>query len=303
MSYQMSEAWLFSDEPDYRMISVTGDDAGTFLQGQLTQDVLGLPKDKAKWSASCNYQGRVASTGLLFHIPNGYGMLVRATIAQKEIDRLQEYVLRSKVIVAMHEGPVTFIEGEEAAVAKAKCPALPLNPFEVWQGGNTVVVRLASVESDKLNARFVAVGPIPPNMEFGPKTSNQMEKYLICQGVPLIDEKEALAWLPQALNLDLIGAISFSKGCYTGQEVDAKTQHLGKVKRRMFLSQTETEKIAPGTEVFMEDEPMGHVLQSVDQTFLYIVRFDYFDSELYVKGQLIKKLDFPYSVTVPTSVI
>ncbi|MCD8339360.1 MAG: folate-binding protein [Burkholderiales bacterium] len=303
MSTQESNAWLFSDEPDYRMITVIGEDAGKFLQGQLTQDVLGLPENQAKWFASCNYAGRVASTGLIFHIPDGYGLLVRATLAQKEVDRLQEFVLRSKVIVAMEEGPITFIEGEEDAVAKAKCPALPLNPFEVWQGHGTVCVRLAPADNDKLRARFVAVGPIPPNMELGPKTSNQMEKYLIDQGVALIDQKETLAWLPQALNLDLIGAISFKKGCYTGQEVVSKTQHLGKVKRRMFLGTTDAEDIDPGTEVFMEDEPMGHVLQSVDKKFLYVMRFDYFDSELYVKGSLIKKLDLPYSVTVPTSVI
>lgn len=87
------------------------------------------------------------------------------------------------------------------------------------------------------------------------------------EGIALIEKPESLEWLPQALNMDLIGGIAFNKGCYTGQEIVSKTENLGKVKRRMFLGVARGVKgLDEGTEVFMENEPMGRVIQSRRQS-------------------------------------
>ena len=127
---------------------------------------------------------------------------------------------------------------------------------------------------------------------------------LMEEGIALIEKPESLEWLPQALNMDLIGGIAFNKGCYTGQEIISKTENLGKVKRRMFLGVARRVKdLDEGTEVFMENEPMGRVIQSDGEHFLFVLTYEYMDSELYVKDVPVEILPLAYEVTVPASVI
>ncbi len=301
----ITDAWKLSDEPDFRMISVTGADAGTFLQGQLTQNALKLGDNQAAWTASCNYQGRAASSALMFRIPDGYGLLVRASIAEIEIARLKKYVLRSKVSLAIEPTPVTFVSVTEAAEAKAHCPAFPKNVMESYKGNSVLIVRIPSdgTEPTGYKAHYVAIGELPSGMKELIRESGKLLPALMREGIALIDAPESLAWLPQAINLDLIGAISFNKGCYTGQEVIAKTQNLGRVKRRMFLGKTKLENLDANKEVFSGDEPVGRVIQSCGNIFLYVLRSDRFDDELKVEGETVEQLSFPYAVVVPESVI
>lgn len=304
MNMPVSDLWTFSNEPNYRLVSVTGEDAAQFLQGQLTQDVLNLKENEAKWTCSCNYQGRVASSSLIIRVPNGFGLLMPASIAETEINRLNKFVLRSKVEIALLATPITFFATQEKESAKiSACPAIPIEPMTVYHGNSVIVVRLPSLAANGFSAKFVAFGKLPDAMENGKKASNMLQSALIEEGIALIDKPEALEWLPQFLNMDLIGAISFSKGCYTGQEVVAKTQHLGRVKRRMLLGTAQVENPDEGTEVFMENEPMGRIIQSDGDKFLFIIRADYLDSEFTVKGVQISKQQLPYDVTIPLSKI
>lgn len=304
MSMLELSQWKFSNEPSFRLISVTGEDAETFLQGQLTQNVKALKEDKAAWTASCNHQGRVASSALLTRIPNGFALMVPASIAEEEVDRLSKFILRSKVEIAIDALPITYFCTTDAAAAKIPCPGLPKDEMSVYRGNSVMVVRLPSKGADGFYAKFVAFGTIPEGMSAKTNEQDLLADALMEEGVALIEKSETLEWLPQALNMDLIGAISFDKGCYTGQEVVSKTQHLGKIKRRLFLGQCkDLDNVDAGTEVFMENEPMGRVIQSLGNRFLYVLRFDYMDSELTVKGKTLEKIDLPYNVTVPASVI
>ncbi|WP_277037592.1 CAF17-like 4Fe-4S cluster assembly/insertion protein YgfZ [Turicimonas muris] len=304
MTMSSSDLWTFSNEPNYRLVSVTGDDAESFLQGQLTQDVHHFKEDEAKWTASCNHQGRVASSSLIFRIPNGFGLMMPVSIAETEVQRLSKFILRSKVTIAIESVPITFFATKEKDSEKITvCPAIPAEPMKVYRGKSVTVVRLPSKAADGFSAKFVAFGKLPDMMESGKTEENMLPKALMEEGVALIDKAESLEWLPQFLNLDLIGAISFNKGCYTGQEVVAKTQHLGRVKRRMLLGQANIENVDEGTEVFMINEPMGRVIQCVGNTFLFVIRADYLDSDFTVKGESVKVIDFPYTVTLPESKI
>lgn len=304
MTMEMSDQWIFSSEPNYRLVSVTGDDAASFLQGQLTQDVLHLKENEAKWTASCNHQGRVASSSLILRIPNGFALMMPASIAEAEVERLSKFILRSKVTIGIEAVPITFFATQEKDSAKlSACPAIPVEPMTVYHGNSVIVVRLPSKAANGFSAKFIAFGKLPDAMENGKKEQNMLASALMEEGVALIDKSEALEWLPQFLNLDLIGAISFNKGCYTGQEVVSKTQHLGRVKRRMLLGQADVESMDEGTEVFMINEPMGRVIQCVGNTFLFVIRADYLDSDFTVKGTPVKVLDLPYTVTLPESKI
>lgn len=304
MSMTIPNQWTFSNEPNYRLVSVTGDDAENFLQGQLTQDVRHIKEDEAKWTASCNHQGRVAFSSLIFRIPNGYGLLMPASLAEEEVQRLSKFILRSRVVIGIEAAPITFFATYEKDPAKiAVCPAIPPEPMKVYRGNSVIIVRLPSKATNDFSAKFVAFGKLPELMESSKSEENLLAPALMQEGIALIEKPESLEWLPQFLNLDLIGAISFSKGCYTGQEVVAKTQHLGRVKRRMLLGQANVENVDENTEVFMINEPMGRVIQSVGNSFLFVIRADYLDSDFTIKGEPITVVQFPYTVTLPESKI
>ena len=130
----------------------------------------------------------------------------------------------------------------------------------------------------------------------------------IRQGIGTLSEKTVHAVMKNyyAPDTDMheIPIENFVADIYTGQEIISKTENLGKVKRRMFLGVARGVKdLDEGTEVFMENEPMGRVIQSDGEHFLFVLTYEYMDSELYVKDVPVEILPLPYEVTVPASVI
>lgn len=304
MSMLELDSWTFSNEEDYVFVAIRGEDAENFLQGMLTQNVKTMSPTEARWAAACNHQGRVAASSLIVRIPNGFGMLLPKSIAADEVARLNKFVLRSKVEIEILPDPITYFFSPDAKAVDIPCPGLPRNPMEAYVGQSVIVIRLPSNDAQGMHGKFLAIGKIPGPMFTNITAKNRLARSLMEEGIALIDKKEALEWLPQALNLDLIGAISSNKGCYTGQEVISKTQNLGKVKRRMFLGKCEGLKdLDEGVEIFMENEPMGRVIQSDGEHFLFVLRYDYLGSELFINEVPVKILPLPYEVTVPASVL
>ncbi len=286
----MWENWFLSDEPEYRMLSVTGADAESFLQGQLTQDIPHIPENKACWTASCNYQGRVASTALIFRIPNGFGLLVRASIAADEVTRLKKYVLRSKVQLSVEDKSVRFMSSSKTTLS---CPALPVEKLNTYQDSDVTVIRLSG---ERLS--FIVIGDIPHVFEGIKRKTGVLKQALIQDGIALIDKKETLKWMPQALNLDIIEAVSFKKGCYTGQEVIARAQHVGSKKRRMYLASSDLNNPAEGEEIFAGSNSVGNIIQSYGNEFLCVIQTDYVNTGLSLHGKEIRKLNLPYAVSL-----
>jgi folate-binding protein YgfZ len=300
--YKNKLDWKYSSEPDYRLVRVTGTDAETFLQGQMTQNVVTLPKGRAAWASSCNYQGRVAAVSLLFRTADGFGMLLPGSQAEEEVRRLSKYILRSKVAMEIAPVPVTYIEADEAVAAACPCPALPKEEMEVLEGSSVITVRLPRKGSDGVKARYLVFGEIPSDMKPPVESKGKLKNALLHLGVALIEKQETLEWLPQALNLDLIRAVVPNKGCYTGQEVINKTQSHGRIKRRMFLGKCRLENLDMNREVFVQNEPMGRIVADNGEEFLYVLSWEYADSPVTVQGQPVEKIDLPYDVTVPESV-
>ena len=89
--------------------------------------------------------------------------------------------------------------------------------------------------------------------------------------IPIINKESSEKFIPQMLNLDILNAVSFSKGCYTGQEVVARVQHRGKIKQRMFKIKTNSENpISAGSEICHESKKVGTVLISSKNNDVYI---------------------------------
>jgi len=236
------------------LISVAGDDATAFLHGQLTSDVQALPVGGAQWSGWCSPKGRLLATFLLMRRADGYLLLLPAEIAASVAKRLAMFVLRSKVKIEDASPRLARIglvgEGAAALVARHWGVA-PAAMASTEKDGATCV----ALETD----RFVAIvpataaAPLLERLAGGAARGgvDDWERASIRAGIATIVAATQEAFVPQMANFDLVGGVSFTKGCYPGQEIVARTQYRGAVKRRMALAHIDgTERPAPGESVF-----------------------------------------------------
>ena len=219
------------------LITVSGADRFTFLQGQLTNDVTKLSNELMP-AGYCSPKGRLLATPRLFQESDTIGMIVAASNADYLVKRLKMYVLRSKVTielaadreVAGFVGSAPTNLGDGALVFELPC-ALP-------------------------QARIAAALPSGLGLAIVPKgtacAGSEPLWWAACAaaGQSWVFGETAERFTPHAVNLDLIGGISFNKGCYTGQEVVSRIEHIGKTNRRtVLLAANDPLELAPGTDL------------------------------------------------------
>ena len=224
---------------------VCGADALAFLQGQLTADIGEVGARVSRSAAWCSARGRVLALFRLFADPaGGYRIVCERWVAATLLARLRMFILRSDVRI---DDP-----GDELEVAGfAGVRALP-DRLAGWAG--TAGVDDAAVFGEATitrvpgrHRRFLVIGP-PACIDsiesarvaggVGRAGASAWRLADICAGVPRITAGSSGAFLPQMLNLDRLRAVSFEKGCYVGQEIVARAQHLGRVKRRAYFGRT-----------------------------------------------------------------
>jgi folate-binding protein YgfZ len=219
------------DLPDNALIAVTGDDATTFLQGQLTNDVAALKVGEAQWTGWCSPKGRLIASFLLVKRADGYLAMLPAELAPAIAKKLSMYVLRSKVKIAD-----VSAQYERAGLVGAGRP--DLGSIEV---GRNVHVAIEPAAGSRLALLRSASTP---------GTIQDWTLALIHAGIPTVVAATQDEFVPQMANFDLIGAVSFRKGCYTGQEIVARTQYRGILKKRMAIAHVDGAMPAPGQSVY-----------------------------------------------------
>jgi folate-binding protein YgfZ len=244
---------------DLGVLRFAGVDAISFLQGQLTNDMRRLAQSEPLLAACVSVQGRVVA--VLHLLPHSEGIL--AVLPRELIpglqERLRRFVLRSKVKIEdlSDEWWVAGLRAPEELAAAALTPPAPRSYLEDSRIG------VAAISAD----RCWVVGPATALEPRGIR--NESEEHALAwrladirDGLPQIHAATSEMFIAQMLNLDLIDAISFSKGCYTGQEIIARTQHRGRIKRRMFrLALPRTLEI--GAPLALEDGRAGRVVDCV----------------------------------------
>lgn len=240
---------LWMTRPDYGVIRVAGEDAQDFLQGQLTNNVLALAPDRAVRAAYCTPQGRAIALLTLLPQQNGLLMILPRELLTTVMNRLRMFVMRSRVTLEEAQSEGLLLCGKQL-------PGQLNRQDQVCSDQNG----LTWVASSQPGLVWRLLDEPEPELETSEFDANLARQWQIDAGLPELDERSSGQYVPQMLNLDLLDAVSFRKGCYTGQEIVARTQHLGRIKRRLFRLEGNGSPPDTGTSVEVDDRGVGQVL-------------------------------------------
>lgn len=261
---------IIADLSHLGLLQVSGEDAQAFLQGQVTNDMKLLNGSNAQYAGYCTPKGRLLAIFLTFAHQGHFHLQVNGALKEAMMKRLKMYVLRSKVAIEdKTDDIIRFgIAGTEAAIAlKEYFGSVPEEHFQLLEHETATLLRLpGQAMRFEIFTRPEFAQDIWTTLvgKCTPVGSEGWEWHEIHAGVPDIVPATQEAFVPQMLNLDVLGGISFKKGCYTGQEIVARTHYLGKIKRRTYLGHvTTTDAPQPGAAIHGSDgtEPVGMVVR------------------------------------------
>ncbi len=302
--------------PDYRILAISGVDAESFLQSQFTQDVNAATTSSARLSAYCSAKGRMLASFVLWQIAGtepdqgrSYQLMIRSDIADSFVKRLRMFVLRAKVKV---EDTGLTPMGYWAGIKRdgdASGLTYP-EPWQVVSSEQSLQFGLPALDGIHRGVLIADASLDLPQAQAG--SPEQWAVLDILSGIPWVESANQEKFIPQDVNLDAIGAVSFTKGCYPGQEVVARSHYRGKLKRRMLNGYCEGHDItaAPGGDITDREntrEPSGQIVNaaSVDNKLylLFEVRLDAAEHNQLAlgdeNGPAITLLSIPYPLEKP----
>lgn len=240
------------------LIECAGEEAKTFLHNQVTSDINHLGADAAQHSAWCSAKGRMLASFLLFRNGADYQIQLSADLAPAIQKRLQMYVLRAKVKISDQSLRYELIGlsgvQAEAALQEAQLP-VPQKALDTASFADGKVIRLDATRFEIVVSSEAAAATWKKLAAVARPVGTPAWLWLDIQaGIPLITDATKEEFVPQMANFDQIGGVSFHKGCYPGQEVIARTQYLGKVKRHLYRINAST-PIAAGNPIYSPENP------------------------------------------------
>lgn len=240
------------------ILAVSGNDAITFLQGQTTCDIKVLEDDLPFLGAFCNAKGRTLSTFIIIKKQDSFMLILTNELLETVKKKLQMYILRAEVTLTDQSSELCIVGIHNAELELQK--NLYIYPHHKNSHLFIANQELARSFTSQLNQQ--------KNITLA--NENAWLSLDIQAGIPWLYPETTEGFVPQMLNLDKLKAISFDKGCYTGQEVVARTHYLGKNKRAMYQAICTTEvDIAPGctiSETGQEESLLGTVILAARQS-------------------------------------
>ncbi len=272
---------------DTGLIALSNTDASTLLQRLLTNDVERMKPSEACLSGLCSPQGRLLATFLIFKTDDRIVLQLPIEIQANIQKRLQMYVMRDQVDIAdaNEEYALLGIGGSNADTAlKNWFPQLPSEPYALIQNDSGMLIRVANAFG---TARYEWV--LSPAMldaawptltaSLTPQPDAAWRLANIDAGIPTILSATQEQFVPQMVNFEVIGGVSFKKGCFIGQEVIARTQYRGRTPRRMLAASIEAslDQAQAGTAVYASNDPsqpcgmIVNAARSMDDTIACLV--------------------------------
>jgi tRNA-modifying protein YgfZ len=308
---------VIADLSHVGIIRAHGEDANTFLQGQLTNDIRQLDETSSQLSAYCNPKGRMLALFRIFRRTDSYYLCLPRALLEATLKRLRMYVLRSRV--TLDDVSDRFIHiGLSGPRAENELQTLlespPARPGEVVSTAALSVLRVQGphprfeIFGDDLQAMTKVWTAL--DVRGAPVGALPWALLDVRAGVPAVYPETVEAFVPQMVNLHALGGISFNKGCYTGQEIVARMHYLGTLKRRMFRARiNEDAAVKPGDAVHAPGtaDSVGAVVTSVPspdggRELLAVIQLESMQGRalrLFAdSGPLLHLLGLPYAVEV-----
>ena len=241
------------------MIQVQGEDAATFLHGQLTNDFSLLGLSQARLAAFCSAKGRMQASFVGFKRSHDQILLICSRdLLATTLKRLSMFVLRAKAKLS----DASEAHAIWGLVGGAVPVPLPVAPWSQWREGDASVVRLYPSNGTQ---RALWVAPADGVVPVGEPMSEDLWNWLdVNSAVATLSQPVFEAFVPQMLNYESVGGVNFKKGCYPGQEVVARSQFRGTLKRRAYLVHC-AEPLTVAQDVFHSsdaEQPCGTVVQA-----------------------------------------
>lgn len=253
---------------------VSGDDATDFLQGQFSNDINSVTTLKGQITSYCTPKGRMLAIFYICKREDTYYLVTSKDIAEEVMKRLQMYVMRSKVTIKPMDDAILLgvCSDERNTILNTLDITMPDEHYQLSTDDTTLCINIPGVST-----RHLIIGDQSLVKKLGQLSdsdinifSNAYWQWLdILAGLPNITSKVQEAFVPQMTNMELIEGVSFSKGCYPGQEVVARLHYLGSASRRMFRVEGEyNEPVNIGDDIFTQgtDQPIGKFVSVINET-------------------------------------
>lgn len=302
------------------LIAATGDEAAHFLHNQLTNDVEHLGTAQARLAGYCSPKGRLLASLLIWKNADGILLQLPREIQPSVQKRLQMFILRAKAKLADVGDEHVMLGLAGPAAASALLPWFPELPLAIYDKIDTDAGTLIRHPNAFGIPRYQWITTPALAMQAWPQLSAVLQPAApdawrladIEGGVPQITAATQEQFVPQMINFELIGGVNFKKGCYPGQEIVARSQYLGKLKRRMMHARVEAGDVAAGAEIFASDDrgqPCGMVVNAARadaQSFdcLVEIKLAATDGEVRLgsaEGPLLSFRPLPYPLTDPAA--
>ena len=305
----MADSAFFTPLNHEALLAVRGPDAAKFLQGQLTCNLNYLDERTSSLGARCTPKGRMISSFRIVQDGDGYLLALASELLEAQLADLKKYAVFSKSKLTDESAAwVRFgLMNAEPALASLGLE-LPAETNSVVRNDTLIAIR---VSPDRAELWVPAEqGDAVRNQLAATLEQTDLNEWLLGQiraGIGQVMPQTRELFIPQMLNLQAVGGVSFKKGCYTGQEIVARMQYLGKLKRRLYrLSFNAPEMPEPGTPLFSPSHTsaIGEVViaAKTDQTFelLAVLQAEAADSGDVHLGSLegpgLQLLDLPYTL-------
>lgn len=311
--------------PQLRVIHVTGADAVQFMHSQLTQDIAGLVRDRAALGGYCTPNGRLLGSGVLWRTgENGdtVSWLVDASVADSLIKRLRMFVLRSRVSLKVADVHVCgiWLDGTSSKADGLRTHSGAQLPRATWELLETpeatwIVAPRSELQPGPTRWWYIS-STVPESSGAEHRFVQVWQAFDISAGLPWVQASTQEALTPLMANFDLIGGVSFSKGCYPGQEVVARSYYRSKPKRRLAWATFPLDGLPaapetlPGQDVYTTSSdagPVGRIINAagVEATghALFEVPLSLLDSKLRIlaEGPPLQVRALPYPLVSDTT--
>lgn len=246
----------------FSILRISGEDASTFLQGQFSCDVAAIAENGVSWGSYSTAKGRMQASFLLFGSQGVFHLLLRRDIAETFRKRLSMFVLRAKVKIENIDDSMLALGVMQATNCNGVLPQREVDAGESLVAALTPNVRIVlTAEPVTLLTQWQATHRVVG--------SQAWDLVFVQAGLPWVSQATYEEFVPQMTNLDLLGGISFKKGCYPGQEIVARTQYLGKVKRRLYRARIAGATVNEGAALIAAssgEQTIGRIVMAVPLT-------------------------------------